>query len=155
MLLLPCGLAGSAFHASITRLEKKCFLTSNLALGFSSFRVFPLDLLSLVLKWVAGFTFTKPFRPVTSFHHRGGVSFSLTVYLQKTLLFMHTHNKAFNSAQTHAHGCTHARTHERTHARTHARIERTQNVHKRHNNEHNFGNILDKYPDSFTAIGTS
>ena len=26
---------GSAFHASITRLEKKCFLSSNLALGFS------------------------------------------------------------------------------------------------------------------------
>ncbi len=30
---------GSAFHASITRLEKKCFLISNLALGFSSFSV--------------------------------------------------------------------------------------------------------------------
>ena len=53
---------GSAFHASITRLEKKCFLRSNLALGFSSFSVCPLDLLSLMLKWVAGFTFTKPFR---------------------------------------------------------------------------------------------
>ena len=53
---------GSAFHASITRLEKKCFLRSNLALGFSSFSVCPLDLLSLMLKWAAGFTFTKPFR---------------------------------------------------------------------------------------------
>ena len=53
---------GSAFHASITRLEKKCFLRSNLALGFSSFSVCPLDLLSLMLKWVVGFTFTKPFR---------------------------------------------------------------------------------------------
>ena len=54
---------GSAFHASIrARLEKKCFLISNLALGFSSFSVCPLDLLSLMLKWSAGFTFTKPFR---------------------------------------------------------------------------------------------
>ena len=53
---------GSAFHASIIRLEKKCFLMSNLALGFSSFSVCPLDLLSPMLKWVAGFTFTKPFR---------------------------------------------------------------------------------------------
>ena len=53
---------GSAFHASITRLEKKCFLRSSLVLGFSSFSVCPLDLLSLMLKWVAGFTFTKPFR---------------------------------------------------------------------------------------------
>ena len=53
---------GSAFHASIIRLEKKCFLMSNLALGFSSFSVCPLDLLSLMLKWPAGFTFTKPFR---------------------------------------------------------------------------------------------
>ena len=53
---------GSAFHASMTRLEKKCFLRSSLALGFSSFSVCPLDLLSLMLKWVAGFTFTKPFR---------------------------------------------------------------------------------------------
>ena len=40
---------GSAFHTSITRLEKKCFLISNLALGFSSFSVCPLDLLSLML----------------------------------------------------------------------------------------------------------
>ena len=53
---------GSAFHASITRLEKKCFLISNTALGFSSFSVCPLDLLSLMLKWEAGFTFPKPFR---------------------------------------------------------------------------------------------
>ena len=53
---------GSAFHASITRLEKKCFLISNLALGFSTFSVCPLDLLSLMLKWAAGFTSTKPFR---------------------------------------------------------------------------------------------
>ena len=54
---------GSAFHASIIRLEKKCFLMSNLApIGFSTFSVFPLDLLSLMLKWAAGFTFTKPFR---------------------------------------------------------------------------------------------
>ena len=44
---------GSAFHASMTRLEKKCFLRSDLALGFSSFSVCPLDLLSLMLKWVA------------------------------------------------------------------------------------------------------
>ena len=42
---------GSAFHTSITRLEKKCFLISNLALVFSSFSVCPLDLLSLMLKW--------------------------------------------------------------------------------------------------------
>ena len=39
---------GSAFQASITRLQKKCFLRSNLALGFSSFSVCPLDLLSLM-----------------------------------------------------------------------------------------------------------
>ena len=52
---------GSAFHASITRLEKKCFLSSNLAVGFSSFSGCPLDRLSLMLKWVAGSTFTKPF----------------------------------------------------------------------------------------------
>ena len=58
---------GSAFHTSITRLEKKCFLRSNLALGFSSFSVCPLDLLSLMLKWVAGFTFTKPFRILKDF----------------------------------------------------------------------------------------
>ena len=30
---------GSEFHASITRLEKKCRLSSNLALGFSSLSV--------------------------------------------------------------------------------------------------------------------
>ena len=36
---------GSAFHASITRREK-CFLSSSLALGFSSFSVCPLDLVS-------------------------------------------------------------------------------------------------------------
>ena len=53
---------GSAFQASITRLENKCFLISNVALGFSSFSVCPLDLLSLMLKWAAGFTFTKPVR---------------------------------------------------------------------------------------------
>ena len=53
---------GSAFHASITRLEKKCFLISNIALGFSGFSVCPLHLLSLMLMWAAGFTFTKPFR---------------------------------------------------------------------------------------------
>ena len=53
---------GSEFHASITRLEKKCRLSSNLALGFSSLSVCPLDRLSLMLKWVAGSTFTKPFR---------------------------------------------------------------------------------------------
>ena len=54
---------GSAFHASITRLEKKCSLISNLAhIGFSSFSVCPLDILSLMLKWAAGFTITKPFR---------------------------------------------------------------------------------------------
>ena len=52
----------SAFHASVIQLEKKCFLMSNLALGFSSFSVCPLDLLSLMLKRAAGFTFTKPFR---------------------------------------------------------------------------------------------
>ena len=44
---------GSEFHASITRLEKKCRLSSNLALGFSSLSVCPLDRLSLMLKWVA------------------------------------------------------------------------------------------------------
>ena len=43
---------GSEFHASITRLEK-CRLSSNLVLGFSSFSVCPLDLLSLMLKCVA------------------------------------------------------------------------------------------------------
>ena len=45
----------TAFHAAITRLEKKCFLISNLALaiGFSSFSVCPLDRLSLMLKWTA------------------------------------------------------------------------------------------------------
>ena len=55
---------GSEFHASITRLEKKCRLSSNLALGFSSLSVcpLPLDRLSLMLKWVAGSTFTKLFR---------------------------------------------------------------------------------------------
>ena len=53
---------GSEFHTSITRLEKKCRLSSNLALGFSSFSECPLDLLSLMLKCVAGSTFTKPFR---------------------------------------------------------------------------------------------
>ena len=62
---------GSAFHASITRLEK-CFLRSNLALGFPSFSVCPLDLLSLMLKWVAGFTFPNPFRILKmSFSRRG------------------------------------------------------------------------------------
>ena len=44
----------SALHASFTRLEKYCFLSSNLALVFSSFSGCPLDLLSLMLKWVAG-----------------------------------------------------------------------------------------------------
>ena len=53
---------GSGFHASITRLEKKCRLSSNLALGFSSLSVCPRDRLSLMLKWGAGSTFTKPFR---------------------------------------------------------------------------------------------
>ena len=53
---------GSEFHASITRLEKKCRISSNLALGSSSLSVCPLDRLSLMLKWVAGSTFTKPFR---------------------------------------------------------------------------------------------
>ena len=53
---------GSEFQASITRLEKKCRLSSNLALGFSSVSMCPLDRLSLMLKWVAGSTFTKPFR---------------------------------------------------------------------------------------------
>ena len=55
---------GSEFHASITRLEleKQCHLSSNLALGFSSLRVCPLDRLSLMLKLVAGSNFTKPFR---------------------------------------------------------------------------------------------
>ena len=52
---------GSEFHASITRLEKKCRLSSNLAHGFSSLSVCPLDHLSLMLKWVAWSTFTKPF----------------------------------------------------------------------------------------------
>ena len=52
---------GSTFHASITRLEK-CLLSSSLALGFSSFSECPLDLRALMLKWVAGSTFTKPFR---------------------------------------------------------------------------------------------
>ena len=47
---------------SLGRLEKKCRLSSNLALGFSSLSVCPLDRLSLMLKWVAGSTFTKPFR---------------------------------------------------------------------------------------------
>ena len=51
---------GSEFHASTTRLEK-CFLCSSLALGFSSFSLCPLDILSLMLKWIAGSTFTKPF----------------------------------------------------------------------------------------------
>ena len=40
---------GSEFHPSITRLEKKCRLSSNLALGFSSLSVCPLDRLSLML----------------------------------------------------------------------------------------------------------
>ena len=58
---------GIAFHASTNRLEEKCFLISNLALGVSSFSVCPLDLLSLMLKWAAGFTFTtKPFRILTT-----------------------------------------------------------------------------------------
>ena len=43
---------GSEFHASITQFEKKCRLSSNLALGFSSLSVCPLDRLSLMLKWV-------------------------------------------------------------------------------------------------------
>ena len=43
---------GNEFHASITRLKKKCRLSSNLALGFSSLSVCPLDRLSLMLKWV-------------------------------------------------------------------------------------------------------
>ena len=47
---------GSAFHASITQLEKKGFLSSSLALGFSSFSMCPLNLLSLMMKWVAGST---------------------------------------------------------------------------------------------------
>ena len=50
---------GSELHASITRLEKMCFLSSSL--GFSSFSVCPLDLLSLMLKWVAGSTFMTSF----------------------------------------------------------------------------------------------
>ena len=57
---------GSAFHASITRLEKKCFISSNLVLGFSSFSVCPLDLLSLMLKWVAGSTFKRKKRAAKS-----------------------------------------------------------------------------------------
>ena len=63
---------GSAFHASITRLEKMCFLRSNLALGFSSFSVCPLDLLSLMLKWEA-FQDLKDFqqiRPESAFLQR-------------------------------------------------------------------------------------
>ena len=51
---------GSAFHASIIRLEKKCFVfRSNLALGFYSFSMCPLDFLSIMLKWVAMSTVTK------------------------------------------------------------------------------------------------
>ena len=53
---------GSEFHASITRLEKKRRHSSNLAFGFSSLSVCPLDRMSLMLKWVAGSTFTKLFR---------------------------------------------------------------------------------------------
>ena len=40
---------GSEFHASVTRLEKRCRLSSNIALGFSSLSVCPLDRPSLML----------------------------------------------------------------------------------------------------------
>ena len=71
MLLLPCGLVvHSTRQLPGTRLEKKCFLSSNLvldlAIGFSSFSVCPLDLLSLILKWVAGFTFKRKKRAAKS-----------------------------------------------------------------------------------------
>ena len=65
---------GSEFHASITRLEKKCRLSSNLAPGFSSLSVCPLDRMSLMLKWVAGSTFTKPFRILKTNSARNSVS---------------------------------------------------------------------------------
>ena len=68
MLLLDTMCPGSEFHASITRLEKKCHLSSNLALGFSNFSVCPLDLLSLMnaemCRWV---NFHEAFQDLENF----------------------------------------------------------------------------------------